>query len=53
MSVAGRKRRITDEQVKRIRNWKPLAGLARDLGISVQMASAIRGRRYRFKQPSP
>lgn len=53
MSTIGRKRRITDEQVKRIRQWKPLAGLARDLGVSIRMVSAIRNDRYKFKQPSP
>lgn len=53
MSIPGRKRRITDEQVKRIREWKPLAGLAREFGVSVNMVSAIRNGRYQHKQPSP
>lgn len=52
MSVPGRKRKLTDEQVKRIREWKPLAQLAREVGMSLRMAGAIR-KGYQFKQPSP
>lgn len=52
MNVPGRKRKFTDEQVKRIREWKPLGQLAREIGMSVKMAGAIR-RGYQFKQPSP
>lgn len=52
MSIAGRKRKVTDEQVKRIRQWRPLAHFAREVGVSPRMARAIR-RGYQFKQPSP
>lgn len=52
MSVPGRKRKLTDEQVKRIREWKPLAQLASEVGVSSRMAFAIR-HGYRYKQPSP
>ena len=52
MSVPGRKRRITDEQVKRIREWKSLQQLARELGVSSKIAYRIRCG-YHYKQPSP
>lgn len=53
MSVPGRKRKLTDEQLKRIREWKPLGELASDLGITRKMAGALRNGRYQYKQPSP
>lgn len=52
MSVPGRKRRITDEQVKRIREWVSLTELCRRIGVPRRMAESIR-EGYRFKQPSP
>jgi hypothetical protein len=50
---AGRPRKVTDEAVKRLLEWKPLTEVARELGISAKMAYVIRGGRYSFKQPSP
>lgn len=52
MSLPGRKRRITAEQVKRIREWMPFAELCQRLGVRRRMARAIRSG-YQFKQPSP
>jgi hypothetical protein len=48
----GRPRKVTDEQYRRIREWKPLKELARDLGVPLHTAEAIRCG-YRYKQVSP
>jgi len=50
-STIGRKRRLNDAQLQRLRDWKPLAQLAREMNISP--GTAIWARRYYFKQPSP
>jgi hypothetical protein len=47
----GRPRRITSEQLRKLRAWKPLSQLAAELGISVRTATWARN--YRFRQPSP
>jgi hypothetical protein len=52
-STVGGPRRITDEQVRRLREWKPLYQLAKELGISYSHASKIRNRRVTHKQRSP
>jgi hypothetical protein len=52
MSVPGRKRKLTDEQVRQIRDWKSLADLARQWGVT---RSAVKHARtgQPYKQPSP
>lgn len=52
MSVPGRKRKLTDEQVKRAREWKSLAELAREWGVAEQTVRCARAG-YQYKQPSP
>jgi len=52
MSIPGRKRRITDEQVKRIREWMSLTELCRQIGVRREVAKRIR-EGYQFKQASP
>lgn len=52
MSVPGRKRRITDEQVKRIREWVSFAELCRRLGVKESAAKHVRYG-YSYKQASP
>ena len=50
--LAGRRRKITDEGVQKIRSWKPLAQLAREHNVSPSVAYAIR-MGYEYKQRSP
>lgn len=52
-SNAGGPRRVTDEQVRRILEWKPLKELAKELGISYSHAVKIRNGKYRHKKRSP
>lgn len=47
-----RPRRTTDDQIRRLLEWKPLKDLARELGISESWARAIRAGHV-FKVPSP
>ena len=51
-STAGGPRRVTDEQVRRIREWKPLKELAKELGISYSYVVKIRNG-FQHKQKSP
>lgn len=51
MSTVGRRRRITDEQLRAIREWKSFKELAKELGLSPKVASWARN--HYFKQPSP
>lgn len=51
MTKTGRPRRITAEQLRVLRQWKPLAQVARELGLNPKAASWARN--YHFKQPSP
>jgi radical SAM superfamily enzyme len=51
-SSIGRPRRVTDDQVRLIREWKPLTQLARELGINKNTASSIRCG-YQFKKICP
>lgn len=51
-STAGGPRRVTDEQVRRIREWKPLYQLAKELGISYSHTVKIRNG-FQHKQKSP
>lgn len=52
MSVPGRKRKLTDEQVKQAREWKSLKELAREWGKPVKALRFARSG-YQYKQPSP
>lgn len=52
MSVPGRKRKLTDEQVKHLREWRSLRGLAREWGVSEKTVRCVRAG-YQYKQPSP
>lgn len=52
MSAPGRKRTVTDEQVKRIREWVSFAELCRRLGVKESAAKHVRYG-YGHKQPSP
>lgn len=52
MSAPGRKRTLTDEQVKQIREWKPLRLLARDWGVPERTVRMVR-EGYQFKKSSP
>lgn len=47
----GRKRRITTSQLSKLRKWKPLKELAKELGLSARTASWARS--YHFKQEAP
>lgn len=51
MKVIGRKRRISAEAERRLREWKPIKELARELGLSESTARFVR--RHRFKQAAP
>lgn len=51
MSVPGRKRKLTDEQVKQAREWKSLKELAREWGVSEKVVRFARSG-YQYKQPS-
>jgi hypothetical protein len=52
MSLPGRKRKVTDEQVNRIREWVSFAELCRRIGVKESAARRIRYG-YEYKQPSP
>lgn len=52
MSVPGRKRKLTDEQVKQAREWKSLKELAREWGKPVKALRFARSG-YQYKQPNP
>lgn len=49
----GQTRRVTDAQVRMLREWKPFRQLAREIGISVTHATTLRNGRYQHKQKSP
>ena len=51
-SLAGKRRRVTDEQVRQLREWKSLARLAKEIGIAPRTARMIR-EGYQHKQRSP
>lgn len=50
--LVGRKRKLTDEQVRQIVEWKRLSTLAREFGVGLKFAQQLRGG-YRYKNPSP
>lgn len=50
-STIGRPRLVTDEQVEKLRAWKPFKELAKELGISRSRASWAK--KYDYKKPSP
>lgn len=51
--LAGKPRKVTDEQVRMLRQWKTFAQLAREIGISWNHARKIRLGEYQHKSPSP
>lgn len=51
-SLAGRPRKLTDEQVRMIREWKPLTQLRKEIGICRHWAQQIRAG-YQHKTKSP
>lgn len=51
-STLGTPRKLTDEQVRRLREWKPLYQLAKEIGVSLGHASKVR-RGYWHKRVSP
>lgn len=51
-SPAGRPRKLTDDQVRQIREWKPLKQLREEMGICRQWMEHIRAG-YQHKQKSP
>lgn len=51
MTKIGRPRRVTAEQLRAIRQWKPLKELAKEIGLDRKTASWARN--YHFRQPSP
>jgi hypothetical protein len=52
-ATRGRPRKVTDEDLKRLLEWRPLSEIARELGISPKTAYHIRGGRFVPKRPSP
>lgn len=50
---AGNPRRVTDAQVRMLREWKTFTALAREIGISYNHAKKLRLGQYQHKQPSP
>lgn len=52
-STAGRPRRVTDEQVRRLLEWKPLKELRKEFGLSEGFVRSLRRGEYQFKQKSP
>ena len=48
----GTPRKLNDEQVRRLREWKPLHQLAKEMGVTIGHASKVR-RRYWHKRVSP
>lgn len=52
-SKAGRPRSVTDEQVRRLLEWKPLKELRREFGLSETFVKSLRSGAYHFKQRSP
>jgi hypothetical protein len=51
--VSGRPRKVTDAQVRKLREWKSFAQLVREIGICETHAREIRSGRYQHKQVSP
>jgi hypothetical protein len=51
MKKVGRPRRVTAQQLRVIRAWKPLREVAKSVGLTYEVASWARN--YHFKQPSP
>jgi hypothetical protein len=48
----GRPRQVTDEQYRKIAEWKRLKDLAKDIGVPLRTAYMIRDG-YTFKKVSP
>lgn len=49
--MSGRYRKITAAQLKRLREWKPLCALAREMGMKPKTAQWARN--YYFRTPCP
>ena len=52
-STLGPPRKVTDEVIARLRDWKPFHQLAKELGLSTGHASKLRSGYYRHKMRSP
>lgn len=52
MKTVGRKRRVSAEAERKLREWKPMRALARELGLAESTARQI-NRGYQFKQMAP
>lgn len=50
--LAGKSRKVSDAEVRLLREWRPFNQLCREIGISVTHGRAIR-KGYYHKQPSP
>lgn len=50
--MKGKRRKYTDAQVRKLREWKPFADVCREIGIRPGYGYQIRNGYY-HKQPSP
>lgn len=50
--LKGKRRKYTDEQVRKLREWKPFAVVCLELGIEKSYGRQLRNRIF-HKQPSP
>jgi hypothetical protein len=51
--LAGKRRRITDDQIRILQSWVPFKTLARALGISEKYATKLRKGKVHYKNKSP
>jgi hypothetical protein len=51
--LAGKRRRVTDEQIAILKSWVPFKTLARAMGISEKYATNLRNDRVFHKNASP
>lgn len=51
--LKGKRRRVTDEQIRVLQSWVPFQSLARAMGISVKYAVKLRMGIVEHKGPSP
>lgn len=49
----GKPRRVTDDGVRKLREWKTFAETCREIGICVNHGRKIRQGEYQHRQPSP
>lgn len=51
--MRGKRRRVTDDQIRILQTWVPFKTLARAMGISEKYATNLRNGRVYHKNPSP